>query len=96
MQLRSQIADYQNRNGLLFAGGWTDWFDSQEAALVSAMNATQMLQPAGETQQVSQPVIAYDSSSLTGQVKSWIEMVMQYAPEPYKSTLTELLDGLSA
>jgi len=95
MQLRSQLAGYQNRNGLIFAGGWTDWFDSQEAALMSAINATQMLQPTDGAQPVSQPVIAYDSSSLTGQVKSWIEMVMQYAPEPHKSRLTELVNELS-
>jgi hypothetical protein len=95
MQLRNQLGAYQNRNGLIFAGGWTDWFDSQEAALMSAVNATQMMQPTGETQQVSQCAIAYDSGSLTSQVKSWIEMVMQYAPEPYKSSLIELVNGLS-
>jgi predicted NAD/FAD-binding protein len=93
MQLRSQLGDYQNRNGLIFAGGWTDWFDSQEAALMSAINATQMLQPTGETQ-VCQSAIAYDSSSLTNQVKSWIEMVMRYAPGPHKSSLIELVNGL--
>ncbi|HEX8145241.1 MAG TPA: FAD-dependent oxidoreductase [Pyrinomonadaceae bacterium] len=94
MQLRNQLGAYQNRNGLIFAGGWTDWFDSQEAALMSAIKATQMLQPAGETQQVSQSAIAYDQSSLTSQVKLWMEMVMRYAPEPYKSSLIELVNAL--
>lgn len=94
MRLRDQLGDYQNRNGLIFAGGWTNWFDSQEAALMSAINATQMLQPTGETQQASHPAIAYDPSSLTSQVKLWIEMVMQYAPEPYKSSLIGLVNEL--
>jgi hypothetical protein len=44
---------------------------------------------------VSQSTIAYDASALTSQVKLWIEMVMQYAPEPYKSSLSGLVNELS-
>ncbi len=43
MRLRSGLDAYQGQNGLSFAGGWTNWFDSQEAALISAINATRML-----------------------------------------------------
>jgi hypothetical protein len=43
IQLRSRLGDYQNRNGLMFAGGWTTWFDTQEAALMSAMNVAEIL-----------------------------------------------------
>ncbi|HWW75112.1 MAG TPA: hypothetical protein VNZ44_06945, partial [Pyrinomonadaceae bacterium] len=96
MQLRGQLGGYQNHNGLIFAGGWTNWFDSQEAALMSAMNAAQMLQPSGAAQQASQPAAAYDPSALNAQVKSWIEMVAQAAPEPFKSALNALAGGLSA
>jgi len=95
MQLRSRLDDYQNRNGLMFAGGWTDWFDSQEAALMSAIKVAQMLQPPGKDQQVSQPPSAYDPSVITGRVKSWIEMVLHYAPEPHKSSLVELVKHLA-
>jgi predicted NAD/FAD-binding protein len=94
IQLRSQLDAYQGQNGLLFAGGWTNWFDSQEAALMSAINVTQRLQPASEAQQVSQPLDAYNSSMIPGQVKSWIEMVQQYAPEPYKGILAGLAKQL--
>jgi hypothetical protein len=94
MQLRSQLDDYQNQNGLMFAGGWTDWFDSQEAALMSAMNVAQMLQPPGKEQPVSQPASAYDPSVIPGQVKSWIEMVLRYAPDPHKSSLIQLVKQL--
>jgi predicted NAD/FAD-binding protein len=94
MQLRSHLNDYQNRNGLMFAGGWTDWFDSQEAALMSAMKVAQMLQPSGEMRQASQPADAYDPGALAGQVKSWIEMVLQHIPEPYKPDLAEVVNQL--
>jgi uncharacterized protein len=36
LQARDEIADYQGLDGLWFAGAWTNWFDSQEAALNSA------------------------------------------------------------
>ena len=36
MTKRREIQTRQGRDGLWFAGGWTNWFDSQEAALDSA------------------------------------------------------------
>ena len=48
MRLRRKLDAYQGQNGLLFAGGWTNWFDSQEAALISAINVTQRLKPPGD------------------------------------------------
>lgn len=94
MQLRSQLDAYQGRQNLLFAGGWTDWFDSQEAALVSAISVAQALQPSEQRQLVDHLAGAYDSNGIPGQVKSWIEMVRQYAPEPYNSTLREMVSKL--
>jgi hypothetical protein len=75
MRLRSQLDQHQKRNGLAFAGGWTVWFDSQEAALMSAMNAVQMLQPSGKAQHVTSLADGNDPGAITGQVRSWIEMV---------------------
>ena len=43
MTRRREIQTRQGRDGLWFAGGWTNWFDSQEAALDSATDiATQL------------------------------------------------------
>src|SRR5215831_881490 len=94
MQLRRQLDAYQGQNGLLFAGGWTNWFDSQEAALMSAIGAAGRLQPSGQAQQVSQVPSAYDPSVLPGRVKAWLEMVLRHAPEPHKSQLVELIKQL--
>ncbi|HLK67028.1 MAG TPA: FAD-dependent oxidoreductase [Bryobacteraceae bacterium] len=94
MQLRSQLSAYQNRNGLMFAGGWTDWFDTQEAALLSAMNVAQMLQPPGGATPSSSAVGFFDPRVIPGQVKSWMEMALRSAPEPYKSELVELVKKL--
>lgn len=92
MQLRSQLDAYQGQNNLLFAGGWTGWFDSQEAALVSAINAVQRLQPSG--QRASRAAVASDANAISIRVKSWIERVRQYAPEPYNNKLRELIESL--
>ncbi|MGA3028506.1 MAG: FAD-dependent oxidoreductase [Bryobacteraceae bacterium] len=94
IQLRSQLDGYQNSNGLMFAGGWTNWFDSQEAALISAMNVAQTLQGTGTAQPVSPVPASSDPSLIPGQVKSWIEMVMRVAPEPHKSKLVQLVKSL--
>jgi hypothetical protein len=61
---------------------------------MSAINATQRLQPPDKAQPVSLPAGAYDPSVIPGQVKSWIEMVMQYAPEPHKTSLIQLVKQL--
>ena len=45
MSARSQLTSWQGWNGLYFAGGWTNWFDSQESALVSAIAVADSLAP---------------------------------------------------
>jgi hypothetical protein len=41
------------------------------------------------------PAQEFDPDVLPGQVKAWIEMVLQQAPEPHKSKLIELVKQLS-
>ncbi len=94
IQLRSLLGDYQNRNGLMFAGGWTTWFDTQEAALMSAMNVAEMLQSSGVSKPSPKPASSYDSSVIPAQVKSWIEMTLENAPPPYQSRLVQLAGEL--
>jgi hypothetical protein len=95
MQLRSQLDRHQKRNGLAFAGGWTVWFDSQEAALMSAMSAVQMLQPSDKAQPVTRSADEHDAEAITGQVKSWIEMVLPRAPQAFTGRLSELVKQLA-
>ena len=94
MQLRSQLDRHQKRNGLAFAGGWTVWFDSQEAALMSAMRAVQMLPSSDKAQPVTGFADGHDPDAIAGQVKSWIEMVLPRAPESCAGRLSELVRQL--
>ena len=43
MAHRRDVLTHQGRDGLWFAGGWTTWFDSQEAALDSATDVAARL-----------------------------------------------------
>jgi hypothetical protein len=98
MKVRSQLDAYQNRNGLSFAGGWSTWFDSQEAALMSAMKVAQMLHP-GEPQLLRGAAVAaadgYDSSGIPARVKSWLDMVLKQVPQRDDQNLTKLVKKLS-
>ena len=94
VRLREQLDAYQGDNGLWFAGGWTNWFDSQEAALMSAFKVVQGLQPSPQVQPSSPSAVAYDSQALRGQVRAWIEMVRSRAPEPQKQRLAALTKQL--
>jgi predicted NAD/FAD-binding protein len=94
MQLRNELSAWQGQNGLIFAGGWTNWFDSQEAALMSAIAAAEMLQPSGKVRQASQFASPTVPSVGAQPVKSWMEMVLPQAPAPQKSKLIELIKQL--
>lgn len=92
--LRDQLGPYQGVGGLCFAGGWTDWFDSQEAALVSAMAAAELLQPAGGSGTGGGGVVAYDPGAVPGQVRSWLDLVSAHAPEQFAGQLAALAGRL--
>lgn len=43
MQQREKLKQWQGEDGIFFAGGWTNWFDSQESALISAKRIVKAL-----------------------------------------------------
>ena len=94
VQNRDSLVSYQGQNGLFFAGGWTNWFDSQEAALMSAMNIAQWLKggPAPSASQVSRVPGASETSA---NVKSWLEMVGRQAPSSHQGKIGELVKRLA-
>ena len=92
MQLRRQLLSaYQGQNGLFFAGGWTTWFDSQEAALLSAMDIVGTLPSPAAASAPFQPAVAFDCTALPVRVKAWLEMVLSRKTERHKNKLVELI-----
>jgi uncharacterized protein len=95
MQLRRQLLSaYQGQNGLFFAGGWTTWFDSQEAALLSAMDIVGTLSSPAAASAPLEPAVAFDCAALPFRVKAWLEMVLSRKTERHKNKLVELLARL--
>ena len=95
MQLRRQLLSaYQGQNGLFFAGGWTTWFDSQEAALLSAMDIVGTLSSPAAASAPLQPAVAFDCAALPVRVKAWLEMVLSRRTERHKNKLFELIARL--
>jgi predicted NAD/FAD-binding protein len=96
MQLRRQLLSaYQGQNGLFFAGGWTTWFDSQEAALLSAMDIVGRLSPPAGTSAPFKPAVAFDGTALPVRVKAWLEMVLSRKTGRHENRLVELIARLS-
>ncbi len=95
VQNRDTLVSYQGQNGLFFAGGWTNWFDSQEAALMSAMNIGQWLQTGSAAPAASRAVQAPDGGALSANVRSWLEMVVRYAPASLQAGLTDVINRLA-
>lgn len=92
MRLRRQLFPaYQGQNGLFFGGGWTTWFDSQEAALLSAMDIVGMLSTPSAP---FQPAVAFDCTALPVRVKAWLEMVLSRKTERHNNKLVELIARL--
>jgi hypothetical protein len=95
MQLRRELLPaYQGQNGLFFAGGWTTWFDSQEAAVLSAMDIAGTLSSPAPASAHFQTAVAFDSTALPVRVKAWLEMVLSRQPERHKNKLVELIARL--
>ena len=85
---------YQGQNGLFFAGGWTTWFDSQEAALLSAMDIAGTLSSPAAASAPLQPAVAFDCTALPVRVKAWLEMVLSRKRERHTNKLVELIARL--
>ena len=95
MQLRRRLLSaYQGQNGLFFAGGWTTWFDSQEAALLSAMDIAGTLSSPAAASAPLQPAVAFDCTALPVRVKAWLEMVLSRKTERHTNKLVELIARL--
>ena len=91
MTKRREIQTRQGRDGLWFAGGWTNWFDSQEAALDSATDIAAQL--SGGTTAVTRD----DSGGFTDgdrqrrRIEQWFKRVAAFAPPDFRGKLVDCL-----
>jgi predicted NAD/FAD-binding protein len=84
----SLLARWQGERGVWFAGGWTRWFDSQEAALLSADVVTH-----GIVGTAQESVVDHDARAGVQQV---LECYATHAPALLRGSLAHALDEVEA
>jgi len=91
--LRDQIACWQGRDGIFFAGGWTQWFDSQEAALNSATDVAERLPGLRAPLAVPRTIVLAPEQQRFN-LAQWLCMVSRYAPPTHAAQIATALENV--
>ncbi len=85
---------HQGHDNVWFAGGWTNWFDSQEAALDSATRVAEAISeaPAIPGAGAEDVLVAYDRARSRKNVERWVKQISRNAPLSQRQTLHDPLD----
>ena len=89
MMHRENAVGFQGNDHVWLAGGWTNWFDSQEAALDSATGVAGQI--AGEPR-ASRAVATSDRQFQRRDVDRWLTRVAALAPTDYRARLINLIN----
>ena len=81
---------HQGQQGVWFAGGWTNWFDSQEAALDSAPTIAASLPGAARTTTPGRAAALVDRAHDTEAVNRWLARIAAIAPPEVSRRLRTL------
>ena len=91
MEHRQQIQARQGHDGLWFAGGWTNWFDSQEAALDSATEIAARLSGNATAVASTDPGIVADNDRARQAIDNWLTRVAAHAPAALQTSIASRL-----
>ncbi len=98
---RDEIKQWQGKNNLFFAGSWTNWYDSQESALLSAKTVVAKLQGSDLQTNGEQPsarLTRETRQAFVQNTRAWLSMIITQAsqfPEIQKD-MTETLNKIKA
>ena len=96
MTARAGVAAHQGDDHVWFAGGWTNWFDSQEAALDSATDVALQIggaPPAGMMPPLKRP---HDPDRQRERIRRWIANVAAHSPSEQRNALLNLIDKVES
>jgi predicted NAD/FAD-binding protein len=96
MQAREELAPFQGKDGVWFAGGWTNWFDSQEAALDSATRVADALPGEVRANTGMARMVKADQEAQRKNLRRWLERVSRRAPEDKRGRLANALDDVES
>lgn len=95
--LRDQLlAQWQGAGGLWFAGGWTHWFDSQEAALDSATAVADRLPFQSRPHTGRARMVRVDHGRTERNLRRWLERVARHAPGDKRERLAHALEEVES
>jgi predicted NAD/FAD-binding protein len=89
MAARERVMARSTRDGLFFAGGWTNWFDSQEAALASATRVAEALPPRARASAGRARMVEVDTGRMRDNLQHWLNDVSPQAPEEHKRRIVD-------
>jgi predicted NAD/FAD-binding protein len=92
MALREGLKAWQGTNGMWFAGGWTNWFDSQEAALDSATAIAEALPLPAKPATGAARMIKVQPEAIERNLRRFAERVARKAPKDLQQGLTDVLE----
>ncbi len=93
--LRQVLRTWQGKHSIWFTGGWSTWFDSQEAALDSATAVAEALPGQPDTHTGRFRMVPVDSASVERNVRRWLERVGRAAPEEKRGPIVRALDDVA-
>jgi predicted NAD/FAD-binding protein len=89
MAARKQVMARSTKDGLFFAGGWTNWFDSQEAALDSATKVADALPPQARAGTGPARMVTADTGLMRDNLQHWLDEVSTQAPAEHKQRIVD-------
>jgi hypothetical protein len=95
--LRDQlVAEWQGRGNVWFTGGWTNWFDSQEAALDSATSVADALPFASRPHTGPARMVPIDHARTERNLRRWLERMARHAPPDKRGRIGHALEEVES
>lgn len=96
MKHREALKSFQGKDGVWFVGGWSRWFDSQEAALDSATWVADAIPgvplPATGVSRMIKP----GATTIERNLRRFAERVARIAPEQHKDVIANVIEKVAA
>jgi predicted NAD/FAD-binding protein len=93
--LRDAVREFQGKDGVWFAGGWTTWFDSQEAALDSATWVADRLPAPALPATGPARMIPANPIRTERNLRRWLERVARQAPDRYRDAIAHSIEEVA-
>jgi len=96
MKYRGEVASCQGQHNVWFVGGWTHWFDSQEAALDSATEVAERIPGKPRPGTGRATMVRIDRDAQRRRIDRWLHRIANRAPLARRKKLRALMDEVES